>query len=459
MMPLTDTVRSERTQLEEIASDAVRLAREGGATDSECSIAQGSEFSVGVRKGEVESLKEAGSRAAGIRVLIGKRSGSAYTSDLTPDGIRAMVNGAIEIAAITSDDPWAGLPDESDFGRLEGDLQLYFDDVAELSAEEKIRQAREAEACAMAVDPRINNTEGGSFDSYTGLSVFANSRGFLNSYRTSSCSLSAVPVAQQGDSMERDYWMTAARSSKRLESPELVGRKAAERVLRRLGARKVPTQKAPVIFEPRVARSIIGHVFEAVNGSAVYRNASFLAGKLGQKIASENVTIIDDGTMPGLFGTSPADDEGIRSRRTVVVDRGVLASYLLNSYSARRLGLKTTGNAARGLTGAPSVGHGNLFLEGGTADAADMIRGVKSGLYVTELIGFGVNAVTGDYSRGAVGLWIENGEFAFAVSEVTIASTLQEMLANIEVVGTDLEFRSSVASPTILIREMVLSGS
>jgi PmbA protein len=459
MTPAAEIAEIERTQLEEIAATAVHLARQAGATDSECTVAQGNEFSAGIRKGEVENLKEAGSRAAGIRVLIGQRSASAYTSDLTPEGVRAMVASAIEIAAITGDDPWAGLPDESEYGKLEGDLQLYFDDVAALPAAEKIRRAREAEAAALSVDPRINNSEGASFDSYTGLNVFANSRGFIHSYRTSSCSLSAVPIAQQGDSMERDYWMSAARTSTRLEAPEEVGRKAAERVLRRLGARKVPTQKAPVIFEPRVARSIVGHVFEAVNGSAVYRNASFLAGKLGQKIAAENVTIIDDGTIPGLFGTSPSDDEGVPSRRTVVVERGVLTSYLLNSYSARRLSLKTTGNASRGLTGAPGVGHGNLYLDPGTAAAADIVKNVKTGLYVTELIGFGVNAVTGDYSRGAVGLWIENGEFAFPVSEVTIASTLQEMLAGIEVIGSDLEFRSSVASPTILIREMVLSGS
>lgn len=452
------TVTESQGTLTGIGWDAIRLAREAGATDAECTIIQGDEFSVSVRRGEVESLKEAGSRGAGLRVLIGKRSGSSYTSDLTPEGIRAMVNGAIEIAGITSDDPFAGLPDDSDFGRIETDLQLYFDDVDALSTDEKIRRARDAEAAAFAVDPRINNSEGASFDSYTGTRVFANSRGFLDSYRTSNCSLTTVPVAREGSSMERDYWMTAARSAARLESPEYVGRKAAERVLQRLGARKVATQKAPVIFEQRVARSLLDHLFDAVNGGAVYRNASFLAGKLGEKVASEKVTVIDDGTIPGLFATSPADDEGVPTRRTVVVENGVLTSYLLNSYSARKLGLRTTGNASRGLTGAASVGHGNFYLEPGQTSMEDLIRGVRSGLYVTELIGFGVNTVTGDYSRGAVGLWIENGELAYPVSEVTIASTLQEILAGIEVVASGLEFRGSLASPALLVREMTISG-
>ncbi|HZT36435.1 MAG TPA: metallopeptidase TldD-related protein [Bryobacteraceae bacterium] len=448
----------EQRVLEDLAQQAVRLALARGATDAECTIAQGDEFNVTVRMGQVESLKEAGSRGTGIRVLIGKRSGSSYTSDLSPDGIRRMVSAALEVAEITSEDPYTGLPDVSELGYIERDLELYHEDVAALSTEEKIARARQAEAAALDADARINNSEGASFDSYVGLRVFANSRGFVHSYRTSNCSLSAVPVAQQNGAMERDYWMTTARSAARLESPEYVGRRAAERVLRRLGARKIPTQKAPVIFEPRVARSLIDHVFDAVNGGAVYRGASFLAGKLGQKVAADHVTLIDDGTIPTLLGTSPCDDEGVPSRRSVVIENGVLSSYLLNTYSARRLGLRTTGNASRGLSGNTGVGHGTLYLEAGPAASEDIIRSVHQGLYVTELIGFGVNTVTGDYSRGAVGLWIENGEFAYPVSEVTIAGSLQEILLGIEAIGSDLEFRGALASPTLLIREMTISG-
>jgi PmbA protein len=225
-----------------------------------------------------------------------------------------------------------------------------------------------------------------------------------------------------------------------------------------LGARKVPTQKVPVIFDPQTARSLLSNIFDAVEGDAIYRQASFLAGKLGERVASENVTIIDDGTLPGLFGTSPFDDEGVPSRRTVVIERGVLKSYLLNAYTARKLGMKTTGNGARGITGNTGVGHGNLFLEAGDLEPYALIRGIRTGLYVTELIGSGVNIVTGDYSRGAAGQWIEHGDFAYPVSEITIASTLQRMLMDLRSVGDDLEFRGSVASPTVVIAEMTVSG-
>ena len=452
---MTPVVTSE---LLEIAQRAVEMATHAGATDAECTLAEGEEFSVSVRKGEVENLKDAGSRGAGVRVLVGKRSGAAYTSDLTEEGIRAMVASAMEIAAITSEDPFAGLPEDDEFGQASGDLRLYHEDVAGLTTAEKIEQARAAEAAALAADVRITNSEGASFDTHTGNRAFANSRGFAASYRTSTCSLSTVPVARQGSSMERDYWATAARSAAKLEPPEYVGRKAAERVLRRLGARKLPTQKSSVMFEARAARSLVDHVFDAVNGSAVYRKSSFLAGKLGERIASERVTIVDDATMPELFGTSPCDDEGVPSRRTVVVEKGVLRSYLLNTYSARRLELKTTGNASRGLSGAPGVGHGNLYMEAGEQTPEEMFRDMGRGLFVTELIGFGVNTVTGDYSRGAVGLWIENGEIAFPVAEVTIAGTLQQMLEGIDAIGSDLEFRGSLASPAILVREMTISG-
>ncbi|MBV9767945.1 MAG: TldD/PmbA family protein, partial [Bryobacterales bacterium] len=395
---------------------------------------------------------------AGLRVLLGKRVGSAHTSDLSSAGVQQMVESALAIAAISTDDPYADLPDPSELGSLAADLQLYWEDIQGIDTPARIEAALEAEEAALSWDPRITNSDGATFSAYSGERIFANSRGFLGSYRTSSCSLSASPVARQGDTMERDFWYSSARSHSKLESPAAVGRRAAERTVRRLGARKVPTQKAPVIFDTVTARSLIGNIFEAVEGDAIYRKASFLAGKLGERVASENVTVIDDGGLPGLFGTSPFDDEGVPSRRTVVIDRGVLRSYLLNSYTARKLGMRTTGNAARGVTGNAGVGHGNFFLEKGERSAEEIIRGIPRGLYVTELIGHGVNVVTGDYSRGAAGLWIENGEFAYPVSEITIAANLQQMLMDVEAAGSDLEFRGSVASPTLLIREMTISG-
>jgi PmbA protein len=445
-------------QLPEVAGGVIKQALAAGASDAECTIAEGDEFSANVRMGELETLKEAGSRGAGLRVLIGKRMGASYTSDLSPEGIQQMVRSAIDLAALTSEDPFAGLPETTELGSLKGDLQLFSDETAELPTEQRIEMAKRAEAAALAVDPRITNSEGASFDSSVSGRVFANSRGFLGSYRTSYCSVSAVPVATQNGSMERDYWFTIARNYKGLEDAETVGRKAAERAIRRLGAVKVETQRAPVIFEPRISRSLLGNIFEAVDGRAIYRKASFLAGKLGEKIADERITLIDDGTIPGLFGSSPFDDEGVPTRRTPVIERGVLKNYLLNTYTARKLDMKTTGNASRGITGNAGIGHGNFFLEAGEHSQEEIIRSVKNGFFVTELIGSGVNIVTGDYSRGAVGMWIRDGEFAFPVSEVTIAGTLQEMLNGIAEIGNDLEFRGSVSAPTIMLGEMTVAG-
>ncbi len=445
-------------QLPELAAETIRQALAAGATDAECTISEGDEFSVNVRMGEVDTLKEAGSRGAGLRVLIGKRMGASYTSDLTPDGIGQMVRSAIDLAGLTTEDPHAGLPDADALGSLKGDLQLYYAETASIPTEEKIDAARRAEAAALALDKRITNSEGGSFDSNVGGRVFANSRGFLGAYRSSYCSITAVPIATLDGAMERDYWFSLARRRSELEDAESVGRKAAERSLRRLGAIKVETQKVPVVFEPRMARSLLGNIFEAVDGRSIYRDASFLAGKLGEKIAVDNFTLIDDGTIPGLFGTSPFDDEGVPTRRTPVIENGVLKNYLLNSYTARKLGMKTTGNASRGITGNAGIGHGNFYLEAGTRSPEEIIRGVKNGFYVTELIGSGVNTVTGDYSRGAVGIWIRDGELAFPVSEVTIAGTLQEMLTGIAEIGNDLEFRGSVSAPTIKIGEMTVAG-
>lgn len=440
-----------------LLQQAVELALSRGATDAECTAAEGGEFSVTVRRGEVEQLKEAGSRGMGIRVLQGLRAGSAYTSDLTREGIERMVASAIDNAAVTGEDPFNELPDASQFGSLAGDLGLAVDEP--LDTPGRIELARRAEAAALAADPRITNTEGGNFESYSGARYFANSRGFAGEYRSGSCGLGAFPIADLDGKMERDYWWSAARSSAQLEPAEYIGRKAAERTLRRLGSRKVATQKAVIVFEPRVARSLLDHLFEAVSGDSLYQDASFLKGRLGQQVAAAGVNVIDDSTIPGLWGTSPFDAEGLPSRRTTVIENGILTSYLLNTYTARKLGLHSTGNASRGLSGGTYVGNGNFFLQAGSLSPEEVIRQAGTGLYVTELMGQGVNVVNGDYSRGAAGLWIENGELTHPVSEVTIAGNLQAMLMSIEAIGSDLEFRGAMASPTILIREMTISGN
>ena len=445
----------------DIAAQALEQARKAGAANAECTISEGEEFSVSVRLGEVETLKQAGSRGAGLRIITrhgaGQCTGSSYTSDLSAAGIAKLVSSAMELSEVTTEDPFAGLPERQELGSIGGELELFSADIAALTPGVRIEMAKRAEAAAMSFDPRINNSDGASFESHQGRHVFANSLGFAGEFASSYCSMGCVPVAKLDGQMERDYWYSSARSAGRLESPEYVGRLAAERTVRRLGAVKVPTQKVPVIFEPRVARSFVSNLFEAVEGRAIYRESSFLLGKLGQTIASSATTLIDDGTLPGLFGTHPFDDEGVATRRTAVIENGVLRSYLLNTYSARKLSMKTTGNASRGLTGNAGVGHGNLYIEAGKRTPEEMLRAVPNGFYVTELIGSGVNTSTGDYSRGASGLWIENGKLTYAVSEVTVAGTLQEMLANLEP-ASDLEFRGSIAAPTLLVGEMTVGG-
>lgn len=452
------TIPQIELDLRQVAADVVSRAMKGGATAAEAVAREGSEFSTVVRLGNVETLKESGARALGVRVFAGHRAASTYTSDFSPEGIERLVSGALELARITSEDPYSGLPESSELGQLPQDLELFHDDVYSLSTEQRIDYARRAEAAALAVDPRLENSDGGSFDAATGRKVLANSLGFVGEYSSSSCSVSAVPIARdEKGNMQRDYWYSSARTLQKLESPESVGKKAAERTLRRLGARRVPTQRVPVVFDPMVSRGLIDHIFDAATGDSVYRQSSYLAGKLGEKIAGDNVTIVDDGTMVGGFGSTPFDGEGVPTRRTVVVDRGVLSSYMLNCYASRKLGLKTTGNAARGLAGNPGIGSGNFFLQPGTISPQEMIRDVKQGLYVTEFLGFGVNLVTGDFSRGASGMWIENGELAFPVEEITVAGNLKDMFANITI-ANDLEWRSSIAAPTVRMDGMTVAG-
>ena len=452
--------------LQQLASDVVKTATKSGATTADCVVREGSEFSTTVRCNEVEQLKEAGAKGIGLRVFLGHRTASSYTSDFSPKGIERLVSSALAAARVTSEDPCAGLPEAEHVGSHPGELDLYHDDVSQLETSFMIDLARKTEQIAFDSDPRIRNSEGGTFDSYRGRKILATSQGFLGAYRHSTCSLSVVPIAvpeTDGEAgtlgMQRDYWYSLSRSFAGLETPDQVARKAAERTLRKLGARKVSTCRIPIVLDQLTAGSLLQNLFEAINGDAIYRGASFLVGKLGEKVASEHVTIVDDGIMPGGFGSSPFDGEGVRSGRTVVMDRGVLSSYMLNCYAARKLGMKTTGNASRGMSGSPGIGPTNFFLQPGLHSPEEISRSVKNGFYVTDFIGFGVNAVTGDFSRGASGMWIENGELAYPVEEVTVAGNLLEMFQGIAMVGTDLEFRGSVASPTLKISEMTVAGN
>jgi PmbA protein len=461
-MPTTETETKKpklETDLRTLAQDIVARAIAGSATSAECVVREGDEFSTLVRLGQVETLKESGSKSIGVRVFYGQRAASTYSSDFSPAGLHLLVKSALELAKITSEDPFGGIPEASQLGALTGDLDLYHEDVYSLPGPDRIDYARRAEKAALDFDPRIKNSDGGSFDAATGHKVLANSHGFVGEYRRSYCSVAAVPIAQtESGAMQRDFWYSVANTLAKLESPEQVGKVAAERTLRRLGARKAKTAHVAIVFDPMVARSIIEHIFEGVNGDSVYRGASFLAGKLGEKIAGDNVSVIDDGTLQGGFGTSPFDGEGVPTRRTVVIENGVLKSYLLNTYTAKKLGLQTTGNASRGLAGTPGIGPGNYFLKPGKKTPQELIAEIKEGLYVTEFLGHGANLVTGDYSRGASGLWISGGELSYPVEEITVAGNLKEMFFNISEIANDLEFRGSVAAPTIRIDGLTVGG-
>jgi PmbA protein len=459
------------TDLKRLASDVLARALKSGATDAEAVVYEGDEFSTRVRLGQVETLKESGSRAVGLRVFIGHRTASTSSSDFSPDSIERLVDGAVTLARITSEDPFAGLPDPSAFGQHDpAAQQLYFEDVNQQAPAARIEIAREVEAAAMAYDTRIQNSGGGDFDTATSHKIMMNSRGFTGEYRRSYCSFSAQPIAHDADgNMQRNYWYSSARTARLLEDPVAIGQEAARRTLRRLGARRVKTQQAPVIFSPEIARSIVGNIFDAANGDAIYRHATFFADMLGERVAGENVTVIDDGTLvfdhegnnirTGGFGTSPFDGEGLPTRRTVLVENGILKNYVMNTYTARKLGLASTGNASRSLASNPGIGAGNFYLEPGTLTPEEIIAAVPSGLYVTETMGFGVNLVTGDYSQGAAGLWIENGELAYPVEEITIAGNLKDMYRNISDIGNDLTFRSAAAAPTLRIDGMMIAGS
>lgn len=442
----------------DLASDLLKKARAHGASDADVLIVSGTDFSVSVRKGEVEKLTDAGSKALGVRVFAGKRTATSYTSDFSAAALDALVASTVGMARATSEDQAAGLPDESDpFEDVP--LGLHDPSPAALTTEERIERARRAEAAALAVSPEITNSEGGSFSCDEDEIVLANTRGFLGAYRASSVSMSVVPVGERDGNKERDYWYSAGRGLADLLTPEDVGRIAAERTLRRLGARKVATTEVPVVFDPETAADLLGHVFGALSGYSVFRNATFLKDRLGERVASPLLTIVDDGRRLRGLGSRPFDGEGSRTRRNVPLEEGVLKHYLCDAYSARKIGALPTGSARRGVAGGPSVGAGNLCFAAGATPPDEIVGTLERGLYVTDLIGFGVDLVSGDYSQGASGLWIENGRFVHPVHEVTIAGNLKQMLLDVDAVGTDLEFRGSAASPTLRVRKMMVSGS
>jgi PmbA protein len=453
MQALTGTDAIER---------ALARAKAAGAADADAMLVESDSIAARVRGAEIDYVKQARERVLGLRVFVAKpgglATGSVSTSDLAPDTIDRVAAEAVALARATAPDAHAGLPDGG-FAADAPELALFEAGDRNVAVEARIDDARRAEAAARKVDARIVNSEGSQVDSDFHRIAYGNTRGFLGTYESAGHSLFCEPLAQQDGAMQRDYWLTSARRLDRLEDAAAVGRRAAERALRRLAARRVATCEVPVVFEPLVARSLLGHLVGCLSGGAIYREASFLAGRLGQRIASELVTVIDDGRLPGGLGSRPFDGEGLPTRRNVLVEAGTLHSYLLDTYSARKLGMSSTGSASRGAAGAPGPSSTNLWLEPGQLSPEEIVRRTERGLLVTELIGMGFNPVTGDYSRGAAGLWIEDGRVVHAVEEITIAGHLGAMLDSIDLVGSDLLWAGSTAAPTLRIASMTIAGA
>jgi PmbA protein len=441
-------VRLAQADLESIIELALQEARVRGASQADAAVSQDTGLSVGVRLGEVETLEHQRDRSMGITVYFGKRKGSASTADFSLDAVRATVAKACSIARFTAEDACSGLADAELMARSPQSLDLSH--PWSISADRAIEIAKTCEAAALAFDPRINNSEGASVSSHQGLHVYGNTHGFIGGYPATSHTVSCVVLAGSGEDMQRDYSYTSSRDWRELQDPEAVGRESARRTIARLDPRKITTRRSPVLYVPELARGLMGHLIVAVRGSSQYREASFLLNAAGRQVLPAGFSIAERPHIPKAMGSAAFDDEGVATQARELVTDGVLQGYILSSYSARKLGLKTTGNAggAHNLLVAPT-------LPGGF-DA--MLARLGTGLLVTELMGQGVNTVTGDYSRGAAGFWVENGQLQFPVAEITIAGNLSAMFKGISAVGDDIDTRGGIRVGSILLEEMTIAG-
>ena len=439
---------AQRARLSEVVSEVLVEAARRGASAAEAAVAAGAGFSVSVRLGAVETVERDRDRGLGVTVYFGHRKGSASTSDLSADAVRETVAAACAIARHTAEDPCHGLADPSRLAREVPDLDLYH--PWPVTVEEAIALALEAEGSARGLDPRVSNSEGASVSAHVGDRVYANSHGFLGAWSSSRHGLSCAVIARNGEGMQRGSWHSVARDPLALEAPAAVGRRAGERALARLGARRLQTRTAPVVFSAEVATSLFGHFVGAVRGGNLYRNASFLVGQLGQPVFPDWLGIREEPHLPRALGSAPFDQEGVATCPRDLVAAGVLQGYVLDSYSACRLGMATTGNAG---------GVHNLLVAPGPEDQAGLLRRMGSGLLVTELMGMGVNLVTGDYSRGAAGFWVEGGEVAFPVHEITVAGQLRAMFRGVAAVGADVDARTGVRTGSVLFDALTIGGT
>ncbi|NOU01526.1 MAG: metalloprotease PmbA [Gallionella sp.] len=433
--------------LRHIAQDMLAYAKQRGATAASAEVSEGFGQAVTVRHGEVETIEYNRDKGLGITVYIGQQRGNASTSDFSPQAIRDTVDAALSIARYTAKDDCSGLPDADKLARKHVDLDLYHPWV--LPVEDAIALAQECEQAALDTDKRISNSEGATVNVHEAQFITANSLGFIGGYPTSRHSVSCAVIAGKDDAMERDYWYSVARNASEIVEVKQIGRIAAERTVRRLKARQLDTMQVPVIFEASIAASLLGHFVGAVSGGSLYRKSSFLLDKMDQQIFAPHINIQDIPDIPRGLASSPFDDEGVQVQRRTIVEDGVLRGYFLGSYAARKLGLSTTGNAG---------GNHNLILQSGELDFAGLVKTMSRGLVVTELMGQGVNGVTGDYSRGAAGFWVENGEIQYPVQEITIAGNLKDMYRNIVAVGNDVLVAGSRQSGSILVEGMTVAG-
>lgn len=454
------SMSEDERDLVELAGRVVEQALAGGASVAEASASSGWELSTRVRLGEAELVEEAGTRSISLRVIRDGRVAMTATSDLTPRGIDRCVSDALELAQLSEADPFAGPADPALICKPpHPELDLFDPEVAAIQAAQALELAKAAEAAALAYDKRLTLSEGATFSRVSSTRALVLSGGFTGVTRGSYASLSVSPVAEDKDKKRRrGYYWTAKRHFRELEDPTFVGQEAARRTLAKLGSRRVPTTEAPVVFEADIARSIIGTFAGCVMGSAAWRKSTYLLGREGSKVASELVHIVDDPLIPKAPGSRPFDGEGLRSRKNLVVDAGVFRTFLCDSYSARKLGRESTASATRS-GGSIGPSTSNFILQAGHTPREEIIASVERGLYVTEMMGFGFNPITGDFSRGASGFWIEQGKLAFPVSEVTISSTLDRMLQGIDAVGDDLELKTSIAAPTFRTASMTIAGS
>lgn len=434
-------------QLQEMSADVLRRAKDAGATAAEAEISLGFGQNVSVRMGETETIEYNRDKGVSVTVYFGQQKGHASTSDLSPQAIQDTVSAACNIARYTAKDEFCGLADADLMAKDIPDLDLYHPWA--LSVDEAIVLAKECETSAREVDTRITNSEGASVSTYEGMFAYANSHGFNGGYATSRQGISCSVIAEEADSMQRDYWYTTARSAKDLDSAAAVGRIAGERTVRRLGSKRIKTAQVPVLFEASLASGLITHLVSAISGGNLYRKSTFLLDSLRKQVMSSHITIEEQPHLLKGLASSPFDNEGVATKPRTLIKDGVLNGYMLSSYSARKLGMQTTGNAG---------GNHNLIVSHGDLDLNGLLKMMGTGLLVTELLGHGINMVTGDYSRGAAGFWVENGVIVHPVEEITIAGNLQTMLKQIVAVGNDVLVQGSKQVGSILIENMTVAG-